>query len=185
MPEAALDYPNRIDLAKALDMRFRKRMTYNEIGRVMGVSKQAVHERLARYTKLIGDPEDIQAHDDHVDRILTGAMSKIINAVVDEKKIERCSTYQLAASYGILFDKQRLVRGQSTAIVDHVDLTADEREQMRRLEAMMIDQDQDGANLDRDASKKSPESDPSVQNPTPQHVVIEVEAKALEVINRD
>jgi predicted transcriptional regulator len=137
--DGAIDKVQRVDAAKALEYRLKKHMSYAEIGKLMGVTKQAVQQRLERFSKLLDDPEIIDVHDNNTDKILTGAMHRMICNAVDDEKIKSASTLQLVTSYGILFDKQRLNRGLATSITQNVDLTPEDRETLRLLEARIIE----------------------------------------------
>lgn len=131
----------KIDLGRALEYRLKNRMSYASIGKLFGVSAQAIHKRLKRFSTVLDDPDIISAHEATNDKILTGTMHKLIGAAVEPARVKSASTLQLVTSYGICFDKQRLLRGQATSITGNVDLTADEREQLKILEARIIDSD--------------------------------------------
>lgn len=130
----------RVDVGKALELLLRG-CSYSEIGRMMNVSPQAVHKRMARFIAILDDPDIVRQFDSNMDMMLSGSMVKLLSAAVDDAKIKKSSTYQLAASFGILFDKQRLVRGQSTANVDYGGMAGRAEEiaaEIRALEARLV-----------------------------------------------
>ena len=129
---------NRVDVGKAFELRM-KGMAYTDIAKVLGVSKQAVHSRLQRFTKTLENPECVKVYDENVDTLLSSAQLSVLDKALDRSKLKAAGTLQLVTSFGILFDKQRLVRGQSTQIISNCDLTADEREQLRVLDAKIIE----------------------------------------------
>lgn len=106
-----------VDVGRALELRL-KGASYQEIADIQGVTKQAVNSRLAAFKLLLNDPDAVNAIDAQRDKILTAGLGKLLLATLDDRAIKRCSTLQLASSYGILFDKQRLIRGESTNNID-------------------------------------------------------------------
>lgn len=134
------DRPGKIDAGKAFELRSRGN-TLTEIARIMGTSRQAVQQRLKQFSQVLENPESIQVYNQNIDNILSAAQLELLGRSLDKGKIKQATTLQLATAYAIYFDKQRLTRGQSTAIIDHVDLTPGEREQLRLLEARIIDAD--------------------------------------------
>lgn len=60
------------------------------------------------------DGRDIKAYDENKVELLKGIQGKIIKAIA-VKDLEDVPLQQLATSYGILVDKERLISGQSTS----------------------------------------------------------------------
>src|SRR5208283_5903762 len=153
----ALD--NRIDISKALDLRLNHNLSYSKIGKQLGVSAQAVHQRLHKFNKIIDDPEVIDAHDKNTDKLLSGGMFKVLSAALDDKKIKAASTLQLVTSYGVLFDKRRLFNNLATNISVTYDLTSDERKLLQALDAKIINQDNQSLNDNDDKGSEALVSD--------------------------
>ncbi len=130
----------RVDAGKAFELRM-KGLAYVDIAKLFGVSKQAVHSRLKQFRSCLDNPESIQVYEENVDKLLSAAQVKQLEASLDNDKLKAASTLQNATAFGIFFDKQRLIRGQSTQIIEKYDLTSDERETLRTLEARIINQD--------------------------------------------
>jgi predicted DNA-binding protein YlxM (UPF0122 family) len=127
-----------IDLSKALTLR-AKGLSYQDIANSMRTSKQAVHQRLKHFNALLDD-DMLTAFEANQDKLVSGAMCKMLNNALDSDKLKSATTLQSVTSYGILFDKQRLMRGQSTSNVLTFDLTPAERDRMRQLESMIQDE---------------------------------------------
>jgi hypothetical protein len=89
-----------------------------DIARALNVSKQAVNQALKPYKSLIKDAGSLQAFEENRDKILTAGQAKLLSVALDPKVIKKSSTLQLVSSYGILFDKQRLIRGEATSNVN-------------------------------------------------------------------
>jgi hypothetical protein len=66
------------------------------------------------------DAAGLESYKKHRGDILAGVGERIIKSVTDED-IKSMPVGQRMMSYGILYDKERLERGQSTAITDDVD----------------------------------------------------------------
>jgi DNA-binding Lrp family transcriptional regulator len=126
----------KIDVGRALEYRLKNKLSYAEIGKQFGASAAAVHKRLQRFKSIIDDPEILDNYDVHIDKMLTSAQMKFLEGAVDSEAIKKASPYQNMTSFGIAFDKQRLVRGLSTNNVSYMDLTPTERDRIRELEAI-------------------------------------------------
>lgn len=107
--------PNyKIDLSKAIKLRIEKNNTYEEIAKQFDVSKQAVEQRLKPYELMLGNPEQVSQFDRNKDHVLSAAQAKLLVSAIDPEKINKSSTLQLTTAFSQLFDKQRLIRGEST-----------------------------------------------------------------------
>jgi predicted transcriptional regulator len=126
---------SKIDVGKAFELRM-KGMQVKDIAKLMGVTPGAVTLRLQAFSKVLKNPNNIKVYDDNIDKILSAAQLELVSSALSRDKIKKAATYQLVASYGILFDKQRLVRGQSTANVAYQDMTQAEAEIEERINKM-------------------------------------------------
>lgn len=107
----------RIDVAKALKLRLQG-LSYADIGQTLGgFAGPSVFEALAKFAKLIENPELIQSFRDQEPELLDAVRMRIISSLpydLDRKGKRALSGYQKVGMYGILFDKTRLLRGEST-----------------------------------------------------------------------
>lgn len=112
-----------IDVAKAIELRF-KGLSFSEIGKLQGgVSPQAVQQRIARFSKFLEDPQAVTAYRDNEAQLLDGVRMELITSLVDDVRAKgkhKLSGYQKVGMYGILFDKMRLLRNESTANVSNL-----------------------------------------------------------------
>ena len=106
-----------IDTVKALRLRLQG-LSYAEIGKIAGgLSPQAIEQRLSKFRKLVEHPEAIQSFREHEAELLDGVRMELITSLVEDmrrKGKKALSGYQKVGMYGLLFDKTRLLRGQST-----------------------------------------------------------------------
>ena len=107
----------RIDIAKALKLRMQG-LSYAEVGQALGgFAAPSVFEALKTFSKLIENPELVQGFRDHEAELLDSVRLRIISSLptdLDRKGKKALSGYQKVGMYGILFDKTRLLRGEST-----------------------------------------------------------------------
>lgn len=86
------------------------KLSCQEIGDIVGRDKSNVSRALRRYgfeMKGLGRYKDNRAD------ILAGFQNRILEAI-DSNKLDKASLKDIALSYGILYDKERLERGKST-----------------------------------------------------------------------
>ena len=121
-----------VDLERAINLRL-KGLTYLEIAQIFGVTQTTVHERLQGYI-----PEDSNLSAFKLNRadIMAAKQEQILKSL-SQDDIQKASAYQRVGMYGILYDKERLERGQSTANVAYADLSREMRDidnEIRQLE---------------------------------------------------
>ena len=87
-------------------------MSLEQVGKVVGMTKQAVHLRLKRYNI---DPNELAEFKRQKPDILDAAQAKMIEAVLDPEVISKANLLQRATTFAILFDKHRLQTNQSTS----------------------------------------------------------------------
>lgn len=103
------------DIARAVAL-FTRGASYAEIGSVMGVSKQAIHHRIRG---IVPDVARVSAARQYRADMLAEVTSDILSSI-DEKAIKSAGLKDRAMTYGILYDKERLERGESTQNVQQV-----------------------------------------------------------------
>ena len=109
------------DTGKALQLRLVKHLSYSQIGVLLNVSKQTVVKGLKPLLNLLENPEMVSAfresEADLMDAVRLLAMQAMGEQLSDPKRRKKLDMLRLNNLYGTLFDKQRLVRGESTAII--------------------------------------------------------------------
>lgn len=106
--------PGKIDLSKALELRFKHHLTHQQIADYFGVAKQSVTERLQRFQAMLGDSEELEAFRNH-EAVIQDAVRARFSAHLLSADLEKCSPRDAAIVYGTIYDKNRLQTGQSTA----------------------------------------------------------------------
>ena len=104
--------PKKIDTKVALKMKL-KGATLQEIGDKFGVTRSSVQQHLKPLLTMHCAPQQLQEYQDKQADILD-ALSAGILAGIKKKDIAKASLQQKVSSMGVLIDKSRLIRGQST-----------------------------------------------------------------------
>ena len=112
-------YPD-VTTEKLLGLR-AKRLSYGEIAKIVGLSKQAVWMRIHN---ACDNDEDVEEYKSNRADYLAGLQWRILKSI-DNADIKKTPFNLRVISAGILYDKERLERGQSTAIIDAGELTRD------------------------------------------------------------
>jgi predicted DNA-binding protein YlxM (UPF0122 family) len=119
----AIDYTEELSLDTVDDLpdkpvpvekllKWRKQgLSYAEIGNLAGVSKQAVHQRLALYRDAV---ENLPAFKEHRADLFAVQQSRLLNSLTD-KDIKSMAPASRVVSAGILYDKERLESNKSTS----------------------------------------------------------------------
>jgi len=129
----------KFDTAKALELRLKKGLSYADIAKYFGCSKQAIEQGLARYTKLLRDNLDIEAYEVSKADILSNVELTLLNDLVDQEKREKATLGNVAYAIDKINNINRLQRGQATANIEYLDLTAS-LDDIRRQKAQLMEQ---------------------------------------------
>lgn len=101
--------PKGIPLETILELRDKK-LTLEQIGKIVGCTKQTVSQRLREYQPVF---DRIERFKKHRGDLLTWKQAEILNSLT-ERDLNNASLLQRTTAFGILYDKERLERGQST-----------------------------------------------------------------------
>lgn len=93
-----------------------KGLTYEEIGTLLGCTKSNICQRLKPY---LNEIQGLDNYKKHRADVIAIKGRKILNSLTDED-IQKTPAGQRVMMYGILYDKERLERGQSTTNLDIV-----------------------------------------------------------------
>ena len=114
-------------LTKVLKLRFVDHLSYTDIEAVMKkggklqISDDSIRDMCEEFSPLMADPEKVAAFKAMEPNLLDGARMLMVQGMVEQlSNPERRQTLDLSRltyGYGILYDKQRLERGESTANV--------------------------------------------------------------------
>lgn len=104
----------KLDLSQCLKDRYHHKLTLQAIADKYGVSKQAVADRLQRFSDQLGDPDELASFKD-VEADIQAAIKRRFSSALLDVDISKTSPKDLATVYGITYDKNRLQTGQSTS----------------------------------------------------------------------
>ncbi len=105
---------SKIDLNRALALRI-KGLNYDDIAQLLGVSRGCVIANLGSY---MAEGLDLTIFKQNRADLLAGKQAQILKTL-SEAEIRKASPYQRVGMFGILYDKERLERGQSTQNVSY------------------------------------------------------------------
>ena len=108
-----------IPIETIIEYRNRE-LSYAEIAKLTGCSRQNIQQRLEAVEY---DKEDLEHFKKHRGDVFAFLQSKILNSI-DIDEIKELNPYQRIIGASILFDKERLHRGESTENVNIHQLTA-------------------------------------------------------------
>jgi hypothetical protein len=98
-----------VDTSQAIDLKLNHGLTYEQIAAIQGTSKQNIHRKIKH---LLPTKETDEYKNNRAD-ILAHTQLRLIKALTDDK-IKKMQPRDIIVSYGILYDKERLERGEST-----------------------------------------------------------------------
>ena len=109
----------KFDMAKALSLRIREKLTYPEIAERMGVTESTVHVQLKKFLKFIEDPGELAAYRENKADLLESMELKLLYYLQERMIAQnpRDSVKDIAGSLKILAELKRLEAGQSTSNV--------------------------------------------------------------------
>jgi hypothetical protein len=126
----ALQVVDKIDINKALKLKYLHKNTDEMIGKVFGVTRQAVNKRLKPFQELMTDQSTLEAFQGNYTNILRNASMLLSRGIVDPKKIE-------AASLNTVANHLRLEENKTTdnvgfqGLVAHIQKSADDLDNMK------------------------------------------------------
>lgn len=134
----------KIDVGKALTLRIKNKLTYQQIAIQFGVSKQAVQQRLSKLFELISDPDADQAYSDNRADVLNAVEREMISQMLDSEKLKKASVNNIAYAFQQITNARRLEQGLSTQnIAQNVkvrDMADDDRQALERALKSMYQQ---------------------------------------------
>ena len=109
------------DLASVLKLRFVDDLTFGMISRATGLSEHMIKAMCAPFAVIMDDPARVKQFKANEPHLLDGVRMLMVQGMVDqltdEKRRKTMDLSRLTYGYGVLFDKARLERGESTANV--------------------------------------------------------------------
>lgn len=108
-----------IDVEQALKMRLHNNLSYEAIGEYFGVTKQAVEQRLKKFTRLINDPELIPNFEANKAHFLSSVEMELLTRLLDPAKLKDASLNNVAYAFQQVFNANRLVQNKSTGNINY------------------------------------------------------------------
>jgi hypothetical protein len=109
------------DIAEIVKLRFSSRLSYEDIGKITGYSREKISKLCEPFKIIMEEPERIAAFKGNEASLLDGVRMLMVQGMVDQlsdkERRETLDLSRLTYGYGVLFDKARLERGESTANV--------------------------------------------------------------------
>ncbi|BBO72078.1 hypothetical protein DSCA_60080 [Desulfosarcina alkanivorans] len=143
--DTPLDGNGKIDLSKALRMRLENNLSYSEIGKQFGTSKQAAWQALKPFIKMLGDPKEVGAYRGNRAGIFDAATLKFLTHALDPAKLKQGGAAGLVRAASELYKMQRLETDQSTENVANHNIQAMSDETRARLDAVLADDSETAA----------------------------------------
>ena len=107
----------QLDLQKIVNYRLRNKLSYRQIGAIMGVSKDTIKDRLRPLKSLLSDPAAVDIYRDNRADMMDAIESRLATQILDEDKLKGASVNNIAYAMAQLNNIGRLERGQSTSNV--------------------------------------------------------------------
>ncbi len=125
---------SKLDVKKALCLRIENNMTYDQIAKQLGVTRQAVFKSLKPLMRLMDNPEATAAYRDNRAEFMDSVERVLASHLVDKDKLKAASVNNIAYAVSQINNIGRLERGQSTQNVAVVaGLSPEDREWLQNL----------------------------------------------------
>ena len=135
MPAAQTEQPNNlhkgIPLYDIIDCIQNKNLSISDTARLLNSSKSNISTRLS---KAGYKPAYLQLYKDHRADILSSYQQLILNSITPED-LKKAGLSQKMMAYGVLYDKERLERGQSTENIAYADMAKAQAQVQEKLHA--------------------------------------------------
>lgn len=133
LPEAPKQRQKGISLEQMIELR-KKNLSHEQIAKIVGCSPANVTQRLKGM-----DIQDIELYKQNRADVFALLQQQIINSITPED-IKKTSASQRVTMAAILYDKERLERGQSTANIDNhsrIDVLTGKLEDIAKLQTRL------------------------------------------------
>jgi hypothetical protein len=104
--------PRKFDIAKGLRAK-AKGQSYDEIAKAQGVHKATAYQNLAPILQQLADPATVETYQTRQADILDGLAARTLASITNDD-LAKAGLRDKVVATGILIDKSRLIKGQST-----------------------------------------------------------------------
>lgn len=140
----------QIDAANLIRLRFQNKLSYEQIAKIVGTSRQNVHHRIQEVVGNLPNSEEIEAHDKSYVPIMKGVRAVLTKDLIDKDKRKKATLGNVGYVLRNVNDIIRLEEGKSTSNIAYADMSRDLKEMDRdiiELEANLgVDNSSDNAN---------------------------------------
>jgi hypothetical protein len=109
------------ELAEIINLRWVKQLSYPQISRVLGVPEDTIRNLVKPFNGILDNPEAVHQYRKNEEHLLDGAKMMLVQGIMeqmsDPERRKSLDLSRLTYGFGILFDKNRLVKGETTANV--------------------------------------------------------------------
>ncbi len=133
----SLKAPKNIPIESMLELA-HKGLTDEQVASIIGCDRSNVSRRLQPYRDKLAVLDKHKQY--RADILCLKGMSMLEN--ITPAKLKKASARDLTTNYGILFDKERLERGQATSHVAYMDITKGLQEiekEIQAIEGVVVD----------------------------------------------
>ena len=106
--------PAKIDIGEALKLRLVHKLSYGQIAKLMGVTKQSVEARLSKLLRLLENFGLIEDYENLRGNILTSAEMELLYRLLDPAKLDKAGIGEISRALSQIATQRRLSGGQST-----------------------------------------------------------------------
>ena len=117
-----------IDAGLLVRLRYVNKLSYEQIGTLVGSSRQNVQQRIRALIGDLPNNEEIQAVNDSFIPILKGIRSILSKNLVDSGKLKEASLNNVAYAFDKVNNAVRLEEGKSTQNVAYADMSREMKE---------------------------------------------------------
>lgn len=127
---------DQIDKSKLLNMYFVNNNQEADIARYFNVTRQAINKLLAPFKAILSGQDTLEAYRQHYPNILSSVELKLMNELVDEKRMAKATTGNVAYALDKITMHRRLQAGEATARVAYEDIQSEEKEIAMEIESL-------------------------------------------------
>lgn len=106
--------PAKIDIGEALKLRLVNRLSYGQIAKLQGVSKQSVEARLSKFLRLLSNYELVDEYENSRGNILSSAELELLYNLLDPAKLKKAGLSDVSRAFAQVANQRRLTRGEAT-----------------------------------------------------------------------
>jgi len=118
MEAKTVDTGNRVNIGKALKLKYFNGVSEADIAKTQGVCKQAINKALKPFQELFKDSQAIEFVSDNYRQTLSMVNSRLLLELVDAKKLKDASLNNTAYTMGVVSKELRLEQGKATDNTD-------------------------------------------------------------------